>query len=305
MPDHTRPTFLSPIAVLAALAAGVPGSAAPPPLAPPAPSVEVQGHRGARALRPENTMAAFAYAVEAGADVLEMDVVVTRDGVPIVHHDLELDPTKCRLRDGTPLPDGRPLHAMTLAEVRALDCGSMPQPAFPDQVLVPGAGIPTLAEVLRWVASRPAGDKPPIRLNIEAKSLPDRPDLAVPPDAFARIVASEVRARGLTQRTTFQSFDHRVVAAMRRHDPTIKCAVLLSDPAPDLVAVARAVDASIVSPRHDWLTADQVRALHAEDLRVVPWTANDPASWRRLITMGVDGIITDDPAGLRAFLDGR
>lgn len=304
MPRDARRPFLSLVAALPVFAAGAGGDAAPPE-ASPARAIEVHGHRGARALRPENTMAAFAFAVEAGADVLEMDVVVTKDGVAVVHHDLELDPEKCRMRDGTAAPAGRPLHGMTLAEVRLLDCGSLPQPAFPAQVLVPGTGIPTLDEVLRWVASRPANGGSTVRLNIEAKSLPDRPELAPPPDAFARLLAAGIRAAGLADRTILQSFDHRILAAMRHHDPAIVRAVLLADPVRDLVSVARAVDAAIVSPRHDWLTAGQVRAAQAAGLRVVPWTANGPDAWGRLIAMGVDGIITDDPAGLRTLLGRR
>ena len=123
MTDDTRRSLVPPVAALALLAASVPAGAE---VSEPAPgrAVEIQGHRGARAMRPENTMAAFAYALAVGADVLEMDVVVTKDGVPVVHHDLELDPLKCRMRDGSPARAGFPLRAMTLAEVRALDCGA-------------------------------------------------------------------------------------------------------------------------------------------------------------------------------------
>lgn len=303
MADPTRRALVPPVAALAVLAAAVPARADGPATVAPRRAIEVQGHRGARAVRPENTMPAFACAVAVGADVLEMDVVVTRNGVPVVHHDLELDPLKCRMRDGRPAPAGRALRSMTLDEVRALDCGATPHPDFPRQVPVPGAGIPTLAEVLRWVAGLPVDDAAgPIRLNIEAKSLPSRPDLAPDPATFARLLVDAIRAAGLVDRAAIQSFDHRILPEVARLEPGLPRAALVADMPPDPVAVARAAGAGILSPRFEWLAPEHVRAAHAAGLRVVPWTVNDPAAWARATDAGVDGIITDDPEGLRAFL---
>jgi glycerophosphoryl diester phosphodiesterase len=302
MTDPTRRVLVPPVAALAVLAAAVPAHGEGLATDAPRRAIEIHGHRGARAVRPENTMAAFACAAAVGADVLEMDVVVTRDGVPVVHHDLELDPLKCRMRDGRPAPAGRALRSMTLAEVRALDCGATPHPDFPRQVAVPGAGIPTLAEVLRWTAGRPVDAAGPLRLNIEAKSLPDRPDLAPDPATFARLLVDAIRAAGLVDRATLQSFDHRILPEVARLEPRLGRAALIADLPPDPVAAARAAGATVLSPRFDALAPEHVRAAHAAGLRVVPWTVNEPAAWARAIEAGVDGIITDDPEGLRAFL---
>lgn len=299
-------------ALLAGITASCPAGAdpriptVPSPSAPKPPRViEVHGHRGARAERPENTMAAFAYAIEAGADVLEMDVVVTADDVLVVHHDLEIDPARCRLRDGSPIPPGRAVRAMTLAQILELDCGSLPHPDFPRQVLVPGEGVPTLAAVLQWILARPDAATRPVRLNIETKSLPSRPELAPEPDAFAALLVQALRASGTTSIATVQSFDHRVLNAIHRLSPDLPLAALTHRSLPDLVAVARAANAGTLSPHIDWITRKDALAASAAGLRIVPWTANDPATWDRLIDLGVDGIITDDPAGLRRHLRQR
>lgn len=300
------------VALLTGVAASCPAGADPSrPRQPPPPDtsrlhvIEVHGHRGARAARPENTMAAFAYAVEVGADVLEMDVVVTADDVPIVHHDLEIDPARCRHRDGSPILAGRAVRSLTRAQVQELDCGSQPHPDFPMQMLVPGEGIPTLADVLSWAMNRPDAASRPIRLNIEAKSLPSRPELAPAPDAFATLLIDALRTSGAAPIATVQSFDHRILNAIHRKFPELPLAALTHRSLPDLVAVARAANAGTLSPHIDWITREDALAARAADLRIVPWTANDPATWDRLIDLGVDGIITDDPAGLRRHLRRR
>src|SRR5262249_50555275 len=103
----------------------------------------VHGHRGARALRPENTIPAFEYAIAAGADVLDMDVAVTRDNVLVISHDPHINPEIC----AGPKP-GIAIHELTLAQLREYDCGALKNPHFPRQEPVPGTRIPTLDEVL-------------------------------------------------------------------------------------------------------------------------------------------------------------
>ena len=254
----------------------------------------VHGHRGARAVRPENTMAAFEYAIDAGADAIELDLAVTRDNVVVVSHDPALHPPVCT----GPVPEAV-IRQMRLAEVRQWDCGATRNPEFPRQRLAPGSRIPTLNEVLD-LAPRGRFD-----FNLEAKIYPDRPELTPSPEEFARLVLQAVRQRGLQDRVIFQSFDFRILHAMKSLDPAIRRAGLYNGPARDFQAIARDADAGIVAPEKGLVTAARVRTAHEAGLQVVPWTANTPEEWDRLATTGVDAIITDDPAALLEFLRKR
>jgi glycerophosphoryl diester phosphodiesterase len=253
--------------------------------------IRVAGHRGARAIFPENTIPAFEYAIATGVDAVELDTAVTRDNVVVVSHDPTLHPPICS--------GGRRravIHQLTLPEVRQWDCGAIPNPAFPRQQPVPGARMPTLDEVLD-LASR--GD---FDFQIEIKSFPNRPDLAPPPEEFASLVLECVQAHRLEQRAIIQSFDFRTLQVTRRLAPEIRVAALYSGLPRDFAALAHAAGAGIVAPNKLLVTTARVRAAHAAGFEVVPWTANTPAQWYRLIAAGVDGIITDDPAALLNFL---
>ncbi len=243
---------------------------------------------------PENTLPAFEHAIEAGADFLELDVLVTRDGVPVVVHDPVLNPAICRGPEGS-----RAVRELTLDQVRRFDCGAQKNPGFPKQRPLPGTRIPTLDEVLA-LATRGA-----FGFNIEMKSFPDKPHYAPPPEEFARLVLGAIRRHRLERRVIVQSFDFRTLHAMRRLAPDIRLAALWSAEARDFVSIAREAQAEIVSPQYRLVTPEQVRAAHRAGLQVIPWTVNDAADWDRLIGAGVDGIITDDPAALIAHLKQR
>lgn len=253
------------------------------------PKVEVHGHRGARAVRPENTIAGFRYALDSGVDALELDLAVTKDDVLVVSHDPEVDSAICS-------GHSRAIRSMTLEQVRKLDCGSKKNPRFPKQQLVPGARMPTLDEVLALAAPTK------VDLNIETKIFPARPQLTPTPQRFASLLVRAIRKRGLVSRTIVQSFDYRTLAAVRKLDPKIRLALLNSDDHPDFVPIAKSLGLQIISPHHEWITRSDVDALHAIGVLVVPWTVNDPAEVDRLVAMGVDAIITDDPALIIAHL---
>lgn len=266
--------------------------------------IEVQGHRGARARFPENTLPAFEHAVQVGADVLELDLVVSKDDRLMIGHDPILDPALCRRADG-PLPAGVAVRSLSSAELEALDCGSQRHPRFPKQVLMPGAKMPTLEALLVWLkGSRLPGAKT-VRLNLEAKSEPTHPELQPEPEAFAALILQVLKAHGFLERVVIQSFDYRILAAVQQKAPQVPTAILISENLLPLVEVARATGARIVSPSHEWITEAQVKALHQAGVKVVPWTANTPEVWDRLIGWRVDGIITDDPEALLAHLKAK
>jgi glycerophosphoryl diester phosphodiesterase len=253
--------------------------------------VLVHGHRGARGMMPENTLPAFEYAIREGVDVLELDLAVTKDNVLVVSHDALLTPVICK-----DAPKGTPIHTLTLAEVQQYDCGALHNPQFPRQTTVPGTKIPTLDDVLN-LAKRGK-----FEFNIETKLDSRRPDLAPPPEEFAKLLLASIRRHGLETRVIVQSFDFRTLRAMKQLDASIRLSALYSGPPKDFVEIAKEAGAGIVSPEVKLVTKDQVAQAHRAGLQVVPWTANTPEEWQRLIEAGVDAIISDYPADLISFL---
>jgi len=254
----------------------------------------VHGHRGARAMRPENTLPAFEYAIDAGVDVLELDLAVTRDNVLVVSHDPTLSKPVC-----SGPKDHAVIHELTLDQVREYDCGALQNPAFPKQAPVPGTRMPTLDEVF---ALAPKGH---FEFNVETKIFPDRPELTPPPDEFARLLLEAIRRHKLEDRVIVQSFDYRTLHAVKKLAPAIRLSALYEGGPKDYVTLAREGEASIVSPNLITVTPEKVKAAHDAGLQVVPWTANRPADWEKLAAAHVDAIISDDPAALIAWLKSK
>jgi len=256
-----------------------------------APRILVHGHRGARAIYPENTIPAFEYAIKIGADVLEMDVAVTKDNVLVISHDPHINPEICK----GPHP-GVAIHELTLAELHGYDCGALKNPHFPKQQPVPGTRIPTLDEVLNLSRGND------VQFNIETKSFPDHPELTPTPDVFARMLLDVIRKHQLDSRVIVQSFDFRTLHAMKRLAPNIRLSALWEGDARPFVDIARDGEAGIISPLFKLVTPQHVKSAHDAKIQVVPWTADTPTDWQMLIDAGVDAIITDDPAALIAYM---
>ncbi len=260
-----------------------------------APRILVEGHRGARAVMPENTLPAFEYAIDVGADVLELDVWATADDVLVVHHDPLINTAICQGPEGE-----RTIRKLTLEQVRQWDCGAKKNPDFPRQEPRPGTRIPTLDEVLTLA---PRGS---FLFNIEMKSQPAKPELQPPAEQYSRLVAEAVRKHKLERRVIVQSFDFALLRALRGVAPELRRAALYAGLPREFSELAKeAGDAPVVSPHYSLVTGERVRRAHEVRLEVVPWTANTPELWDRLIEAGVDGIITDDPKGLIDHLRAR
>jgi glycerophosphoryl diester phosphodiesterase len=263
-------------------------------LAGAAGKVLVHGHRGARAVLPENTMPAFEHAINAGADVIELDLAVTKDNVLVASHDPTINPAICT----GPKP-GIAIRELTLAELKQYDCGTRKNPEYPKQKPVPGTRIPTLDEVFSLAGRGSFG------FNIETKIFRDQPALTPSPEEFARLVLEAVQRHKLERRVILQSFDFRTLHAMKKLAPEIRLAALYIGAPKDFVAMAREAGAQIVSPNYVLVTREQVDRAHAAGLQVVAWTANTETDWEKLIVAGVDAIISDDPAALIAYLKRR
>ncbi len=254
--------------------------------------IEIHGDRGARANYPENSLPAFEFALSQGADVLEMDVGVTRDDVLVVYHDLYLNNQLCRGRDGSAITQALAIRKMTWATLQKFECGTSP------------VNIPQLEDVLKRITSLSHPHSAKIQFNIEAKSLPSNPELSPEPQEFASILVHSIRALKLEDRTIIQSFDHRLLMAIKEIAPKMRTSVLIQGTLPiDPVRMVRLTGADIYSPQAQWVTREQVRILQAVGIKVIPWTVNSEAHWERMLEWGVNGIITDDPRGLRKFLD--
>lgn len=272
--------------------------------AAPAAAWEVEGHRGARAARPENTMSAFRYALDAGADVLELDLHVTKDDVLVVTHDPHVNPDLCLDYNGQRLKRWVLVRQLTLEELKHFDCGTLVNPRFPEQVPQPEEHIPTFEELLARLEKDPNPRARKVKLNVETKSEEAHPEYAPAPEAFVRLVLAAAKKHNLGKRLVLQSFDYRTLLAAKKLEPKLTTSALVEfRPKETLAALARRVKADVVSPNHEWLTQADVTALHEAGIRVVPWTANKEEDWKRLAELGVDGIITDDPKAALKFRD--
>ncbi|MCC6609556.1 MAG: glycerophosphodiester phosphodiesterase [Burkholderiales bacterium] len=288
---------------------------------------DLQGHRGARGLAPENTLPAFARALAIGVTTLELDCAVTRDGVVVVAHDRRLNPDITRGPDGRWLDGPGPLiGSLDYAELVRYDVGRIRPGSgygkrFPDQVPVDGARIPRLADV--FALARRAGNDT-VRFNIETKIDPTQPADTLGAEDFARALVKVVRAAGTARRTTIQSFDWRTLKVVQAKAPEIATVYLsAADTIPpggadspwtagvhlrdhgSVPAMVKAAGGAIWSPPFGELAPALVAEAHRLGLAVIPWTVNAPADIERLLDFGVDGIISDYPDRARATLAAR
>lgn len=291
---------------------------------------DLQGHRGARGLAPENTLAAFQVALDLGVDTLECDLAITKDGVVVIHHDLRLNPDTTRGPDGKWLPGPGPLISeLTHAELQAYDVGRLRPGSdyagqFPLQKAVDGARIPTL-EALFDLVKKSGNTR--VGFDCETKLSPLQPAATLPPEAFTRRVIDEVRRAGLQQRVMVQSFDWRTLQVLQKEAPEIRALYLTTprtlQPAPDGQpspwlagftperhggSVPKAVFAAggrLWAPNHATLTPALRAEARALGISVIPWTVNEPDAINRLLDMGVDGIISDRPDLVQAEIRKR
>jgi glycerophosphoryl diester phosphodiesterase len=271
---------------------------------------DLQGHRGARGVAPENTLAGFAAALAAGVDTLELDVGVTRDGVVVIHHDRRLNPDIARGPDGGWIEAPGPLlRSLSFEELQRYDVGRLRPGSeyashYPEQKPVDGARIPRLAELFALV--RKAGE-PHVRFNVETKITPTAPEETIAPEPFAHAVVEEIRAAGLATRASVQSFDWRTLKAVERIAPEI-ATVYLTGRRRDNASQPGAVHAAggrIWSPNYEELDSAALVEARKLELKVIPWTVNEPGYIERFLDLGVDGLITDYPERVRAELARR
>lgn len=256
-----------------------------------------QGHRGCRGLMPENSIPGFLKALEyPQISTLELDLAVSRDGRLIVSHEPWFNPDICSIANGEPVKDGEDLliYDMTAAQIRAFDCGGKGNPKYPEQQKTP-VWKPTLEETVAAVRER-YPDKL-IHWNLEIKSKPEWDGKRTPPiDSFAHLLVREIERLGLTGQCNVQSFDVRPLQIIKKISPEQSIALLcenLRGVESNLEALGFVPD--IYSPYYQLLSEKTVRKCKKKGMKIIPWTVNEVTDMRKLIQMGVDGIITDYP----------
>lgn len=268
------------------------------------PFIEIHGHRGARSVLPENTIPALQYAVEVGVDVLEFDLAVTKDDHLVLSHNPHIDAHICVDKNNNHVPEKSILiRDLTLKEVQTYDCGALQNPRFKNQAVKVGTKIPSLHEVFEMLDAYPSDNAKRVMFNIETKIYPESPHLTVNPTKFAKLLYKSLKKHNVIDRTVVQSFDFRTLIAIRLLDRKIKISALLRDVRPSFTAVAKGLNPNYVSPKASLLTSENISIAHFYGVKVVPWTINRQEDWDRLIMMGVDGIITDDPQPLVRYME--
>ncbi|MER7367224.1 glycerophosphodiester phosphodiesterase family protein [Nonomuraea wenchangensis] len=277
--------------------------------------VEIHGHRGARGLWPENTLPGMSRTMELGVHALELDVALTADRRLVLTHDLTVSAVTSAdrrpLRDGDPLHPyvGKPINALTLAQLHTLDVG-VRLPRHPEdpfaltQVAMPETRMPTLGAVLGLVN---AYDAESVRLHVELKSDPMRPELTADPEMFTELVIDELDRHGRLGNVAVLSFDWRIIRHAARLAPGVRRFALIEpdtlhwhdDLGGDVPAAARAAGATTLSPEHVMVDEKLMAQAAAAELDVAVWTVNDVALGARMLDLGVSGIVTDYPDRMR------
>ncbi len=306
--------------------------------------VEVYSHRGVRSFAPENTLPGVEASLRIGTDWVDVDVVLTRDGEVLVSHDPVLNPAIVRDASGNYVAARTfVVKNLALIELRRFDVGRIdPESSyakyFPDQVALDGVRMPTLREVVRLVHSTA---RHRVGFQIEMKTDPTNPAISADPELFARALYRILRDERIVDDVEVQAFDFTCLYALQALDRRVRTAYLTSrdnepggvddffspDPAVagrwtggklvkdyggSIPRMVKALGGSNWEPEDAELTEESLREAHRLGLKVVVWswpeqlgTAFDPAMVERMISWGVDGIITDDPGRLTSMFAAR
>ena len=304
---------------LGAVLAAVVVLAFAPPAAAELPQFDLQAHAGGRGEATGESLRAFAKSLELGVSTLELDINITKDRQPLVWHDPIIEPQQCA--DTGPAFGGDPsypyvgkqVHDLTVAQIRTLDCGK-PNSQFPHAEVMRGNRIATLPDVFSLVDSYRAY----VRFNIETKVSADRPAVSAEPQEFVDVLLGAVRSAGKVEWVEIQSFDWRTLPLVHQAEPAIPLVALWNahtwvpdspwlagvNPAivGDPVLGATMVGANILSPDYSLVDKSLVDRAHSLRLSIIPWTVDDADDMRAQIADGVDGLITNYPARLRAVM---
>lgn len=263
--------------------------------------LDIQGHRGARGLMPENSIPAFMKALEEGVTTLELDVVITKDKQVLISHDPYMLSDICTKPSGEPVLKNEVtefnIYKMTFDEVQQFDCGSRGNSRFPEQQKM-AVTKPLLADMIDKVEEHLVKNNlPKVNYNIEIKSVESEYGVSQPlVEEFSKLVLEVITQRLNHDRFTIQSFDFNVLRHIHKTYPKVALVALIEN--------KRGVEANlndlgfvpdVYSPYYLLLNKKAVEICHQKGIKVVPWTVNERERMEKLVEMGVDGIITDYP----------
>ncbi len=260
-------------------------------------TIDVQGHRGCRGLRPENTLPAFLHAIDLGVHTLEMDVCMLADGLLAVSHEPWMNPEIARGPDGAAISEDsmhqHNLYEMTAEQLQQYDVGSKRHPRFPEQQLQ-AVAKPLLVDVIA------AAEKayPSVRYNIEIKSRPEWDSLYYPSyKEYADALVSVITENDLKERATIQSFDVRTLQYLHSRSLGIDLVYLVDEGSDDLSVTIDKLGfrPQIYSPHFSLVDQKLRRDTRDLGISLIPWTVNKREDIQLMLDMGVDGIITDYP----------
>ena len=290
--------------------------------------IRVVGHRGARGILPENTLIGFEFAMSTGAHLLEFDVVMTADDVPVITHNHRLHGPTFRDESGNFLKDEPKVSDVTWEQLQSFDVGRADVSSaygrrFPDQARVDGLRVPRLEELLECV-KQPRFDA--AHLMLEIKSDPDFAHDQAYREALVSRVVAEVRAAGLQKRTLLHSFDWNLLAECQEQAPDFPTSFLTQLPdnddevgedssksiSPDFTgrehqipSLVTKASGSLWCPFLYDVTAETVANARNLGLVVAVWTVNEPEDIDRMIDIGVDAIVSDYPGRVQGRLEAR
>jgi len=290
---------------------------------------DLQGHRGARGLMPENTLLAFARALSIGVSTLEFDTAVTKDGVVVISHNRGLDKALTRGTDNQWIKKSILIRDLTFEQLQQYDVGridpdSRAASRFAKQTSVDQTRIPSLQQVFDLVAK---SGNTSVKFNIETKIDPSKPGETVDLEKFVAALLKVIEKNAMAERVTIQSFDWRSLQVVQKSNPQINTVYLtaqqqwldnvksvdgkasiwtagfnLDDHQGDVGKLIRAAGGKIWSPFFGDLTPALIEQAHLNGLQVIPWTVNDETAMESLIKLGVDGLISDYPDRLRQVI---
>ncbi|MGL4630477.1 MAG: glycerophosphodiester phosphodiesterase family protein [Leadbetterella sp.] len=272
-------------------------------ISPPA-TFEIQGHRGCRGLMPENTIPAFLHAVQLGVDVLELDVIISKDHQVLVSHDPFFEPKISISPDGKEILKAEEYntYTMTYAEIKKFDVGTKKHINFPEQ-----ANFKTHKPLLRDVITEveqycKKNKRTPPKYNIELKSLEKEYDKSQPqPAIFCDLILKTIGHTIPSEKLCLQSFDFNILKLLNKYRGKSKkftISALIEPEENNEINInidKLGFTPDIWSPHFSVLNAERVNRLHTLKIQVIPWTVNSVEDMQKVKALGCDGLITDYP----------